>query len=476
MREKKKIKKIHFVGIKGVGMTPLAITAKEAGFSVSGSDIEDEFITSDSLKKAGIKPLIGFSRENVDNTDLVIATGAHGGLENIEVIEAKKREISVWTQGQAVGEFMRGEIFGRKFLGISIAGSHGKTTTAAMLATILKEGNLDPSFLIGTGNIPSLGNSGRFGKGKYFIAEADEYATEPKYDKTPKFLWQHPQISIFTNIEFDHPDIFTSLEEIVKDFFIFANQLPENGILIACGDDPQLRILLKEYKGQRVTFGFSPSNDYVIKKITVGEGKIFFWVNFQNTSLGEFCLNVSGEFNAVNALGAIIAALEIGLPIGIIKTSLLKFTGSKRRFEYVGKLTSGAFFFDDYAHHPTEIKKTLKAFRESFPKSKIVCIFQPHTYSRTRALFDDFVHSFMDADTVILTEIYPSLREKEDKTVSAKLLVDKITSIHKDVIYLSKLDNVIEYIDQKNYGEDVVIITMGAGDIYKIVQSLNLIS
>lgn len=470
----KKIKSIHFVGIKGVGIAPLAVIAKEAGFSVSGSDIEDEFITSDSLMNAKIKPLVGFSREHIQNKDLVITTGAHGGLENLEVIEAKKKMIPVWTQGQAVGEFMKGKIFDRESLGISVAGSHGKTTTTAILATILKEGNLDPSFLIGTGNIPSLSNSGHFGKGKYFIAEADEYATEPKYDKTPKFLWQHPQIAIFTNIEFDHPDIFTSIEQIRNDFLIFANQLPENGILIACGDDPQLKILLKEYKGRKITFGFSPNNDYVIKKITTVDTKTFFWVNAYDTSLGEFLLNVAGEFNAVNALGAVILAVEVGLPVEKIKTSLLKFTGSKRRFEYVGKLDSGALIFDDYAHHPTEIKKTLKAFRQSFSKSKIICIFQPHTYSRTKALFNDFIHSFTDADIIILTDIYPSLREKEDKTVSSKILADKVTSVHGNIIYLSKPDNVVEYIDQKHYGKDTVIVMMGAGDIYKISEKLKI--
>lgn len=468
----KKIKSIHFVGIKGVGIAPLAIIAKEAGFFVSGSDIEEEFITSESLMKAKIKPLVGFSREHIQNADLVIATGAHGGLENVEVLEAKKREIAVWTQGQAVGEFMKGEIFGRKFLGISVAGSHGKTTTTAILATILKEGNLDPSFLIGTGDTPSLSSSGHFGKGKYFIAEADEYATEPKYDKTSKFLWQYPQMAIFTNIEFDHPDIFTSLDQIRNNFQAFASQLPESGILIACGDDPQIKMLLYKYKGRKITFGFSPSNDYVIKKITTAEAKTFFWVNAYSTSLGEFSLNLSGEFNAINALGAIISAIELGLSIQKIKVGLQKFTGSKRRFEYIGKLTTGALVFDDYAHHPTEIKKTLKAFRQSFPKSKIVCIFQPHTYSRTKVLFDDFVHSFSDADAVILSDIYPSFREKEDKTVSSKLLVDKIVPIHKDVIYLPKSDNVVKYIDQKRYGEDVLIITMGAGDIYKITQNL----
>ena len=189
-----KIKKIHFVGVKGVGMAPLAIIAKEAGFIVSGCDIDQQFITDAPLRKAEITPTLGFHKEHVKDCDLVITTGAHGGFDNVEVIEAKQQGIPVWTQGEAGGKFMNGEIFKRTFEGISVAGCHGKTTTTAMIATILKETRLDPTFLIGTGNIPSLGSCGHFGKGRYFVAEADEYATEPKYDKTPKFLWQKPKI------------------------------------------------------------------------------------------------------------------------------------------------------------------------------------------------------------------------------------------------------------------------------------------
>ena len=177
-----KIKNIHFLGIKGVGMTPLAIIAKEAGFKVSGCDLDEEFITDAPLERAGIKSLVGFSEEHLLACDLLITTGAHGGFENIEVIKAKQLGIPVWTQGQAVGKFMDGELLKDVFEGISVAGSHGKTTTSAMIATILKENKQDPTFLIGTGDIPSLGSSGHFGKGKYFVAEADEYATEPKYD------------------------------------------------------------------------------------------------------------------------------------------------------------------------------------------------------------------------------------------------------------------------------------------------------
>src|SRR3990167_10544894 len=291
----RKIKSIHFVGIKGVGMTPLAIIAKEAEMKVTGSDIEEEFITDVSLKNAKIASLIGFSKENVKDADLVIATGAHGGFGNIEVLEAKRKGILVWTQGQAVGEYMKGNLFKREFIGISVAGSHGKTTTTAMIATILAENNLDPSFLIGTGSVPSLSNPGHFGHGKYFISEADEYATEPELDLTPKFLWQNPRIEVFTNIEFDHPDIYKSTDQMRKDFLKFAKKLPAQGILIAGGDNEQVKKLLGEYKGNKVTFGFSPVNDYVAEKVKYEDGKMFFWVSAKGTSLGEFCLNVVGE-------------------------------------------------------------------------------------------------------------------------------------------------------------------------------------
>src|SRR3989344_3951227 len=396
----RKIKSIHFVGLKGVGMTPLAIIAKEAGMKVTGSDIKEEFITDISLKNAGIAPFIGFSKENVKDADLVIATGAHGGLKNIEVLEAKKRGIPVWTQGQAVGEYMRGNLFKREFIGISVAGSHGKTTTTAMIATILAENNLDASFLIGTGSVPSLGAPGHFGKGKYFVAEADEYATEPESDLTPKFLWQNPKIEVFTNIEFDHPDIYKSVDEIREDFLRFANKIPKDGILIA--------------------------------------------------------------------------GVEVGLSLQNIKKAIGKYNGSKRRFEFIGRLKTGAKVFDDYAHHPTEIKKTLAAIRKNNSKSKIVCIFQPHTYSRTKALFSDFVTSFYDADTVILMTIYPSLREEKDPTVSSELLVQKISQTHKDALFLPDESSVVKYIDQKKYSENTIIITMGAGDVYKISEKLDL--
>ncbi len=435
-------------------MTPLAIIAKEAAIKVSGSDIADEFITDAPLKKAGILSLIGFSKVHVGDVDLVIATGAHGGFNNIEVLEAKKKNIKIMTQGEAVGVFMEGSIFERKFTGISVTGTHGKTTTTAMIATMLKANGKDPSFLIGTGNAVSLGAPGHYGKGDFFVAEADEYMTESSFDKTIKHMWQHPKIAVITNIEFDHPDAYKSLDETRERFLEFANQLPKDGVLITCGDDPQVKKLLLEYKGRRITYGFSRENDYVADNV------------LQDVKLGVF-----GEHNRLNALAAFVVGLEAGLSKEQIKKGLIVFKGSKRRSEFVGQLESGALVYDDYAHHPTEIKRTLKAFREKFPKAKIICIFQPHTYSRTKSLFEQFSNSFEDINVVILTNIYSSLREKPDPTVSMEKLAEKIGP---KALFIPKLSDVVKYINEQNFGKDIVLITMGAGDVYKINEKLKV--
>jgi UDP-N-acetylmuramate--alanine ligase len=467
-----KIKNIHLLGIKGVGMTPLAIIAKEAGFKVSGCDLDEEFITEPLLKKAGIEPLLGFSEDHLSTCDLLITTGAHGGFENIEAVRAKELEIPVWTQGQAVGKFMDGELLKNSFEGISVAGSHGKTTTSAMIATVLKENKQDPTFLIGTGDIPSLGSSGHLGKGKYFVAEADEYATEPKYDKTPKFLWQHPQIGVITNVEFDHPDLYSSMDQLREAFLNFAKNIKPSGALVVCIDDPETAKMIKQYSGKIITYGFSESADFSIKKVSVAPEKTFFWVKAKDTLLGEFSLNIAGEHNALNALAAIVVCLELGVSIDNIKKGLLAFRGTKRRSEFVGKTVLGALVYDDYAHHPTEIKNTLATFRKIYPNKKIVCIFQPHTYSRTKSLFEQFTSSFSFTNELILIDIFPSLREIADNTVSSKFLADRVSKIQKNVLYIAKLEGVIKYLNQKNFNDSYIIITMGAGDVYKIGKEL----
>ncbi len=468
---------LHFVGIKGVGMAPLAIIAKEAGFTVTGSDIEKEFITDVALKKAGIIPNVGFSPEYVGHPDLVITTGAHGGFDNVEVVDAKAKNIQVMTQGQAVGTFMDGEIFGKKFKGISVTGTHGKTTTTAMLTTILNESALDPSYIIGTGDVGSLSAPGHFGKGNYFVAEADEYMTEPNHDKTIKFMWQYPEFAIFTNIEYDHPDVYSSVDDVRDAFSKFSKQVSPTGALIACGDDREIQKILQSTDRKYITYGFHPTNDYILSRVSISGDQTFFWVESQGTTIGEFSIRVPGEHNALNALAAIIVSLELGLSIEKIKKGLHAFRGSKRRLEFLGELLSGARAYDDYAHHPTEIRKTLTTLRKQYPNKKILCIFQPHTYSRTKMLFNEFSKAFDNIDElfVVVTDIYASLREKPDDTVSGKKLVEAVSLSKKDVHYLPALSDVIEYINEKQLRSDTVLVTMGAGDVYTIHSKLQFV-
>ncbi|HVA96428.1 MAG TPA: UDP-N-acetylmuramate--L-alanine ligase [Candidatus Acidoferrales bacterium] len=470
-----KKKKVHFVGIKGTNMTPLAIIAKEAGFDVTGSDVDQEFITDAALKKAGIVPMVGFSSDHITDQTFVITTGAHGGYDNVEVQSAKMKHIPVMSAGEATGQFMSGSLFDKKFIGISVAGTHGKTTTTAMIATMLSENKLDPSYIIGTGNVGSLGAPGHYGKGRYFVSEADEYATEPNYDKRARFLWQHPTFTIITNIEHDHPDIYPTISAIREAFVTFAQKLPDKGLLIVCGDDPEVKQLLQGYEGRAMTYGFGKGNDYVLDRVTVSGEQTFFWVKSQGVPLGEFVIRVPGEHNALNALAAVILGLEIGLSIEKIRKGLLAYQGSKRRLEFIGDLRTGAKVYDDYAHHPTEIKTTLQTIRTQYPKKKIICIFQPHTYSRTKQLFNEFTTAFGSVDQVILTDIFASAREEVDPEVSSKHLAFALSNRHKSVLYLPSLTDVVQYISENKLRTDTILVTMGAGNVYTIHSELEFV-
>lgn len=467
-----KYKKIHFVGIKGVGMAPLAIIAKEAGCEVTGSDVADTYITDTILTKAGISPFVGFDVRRVQGADLVITTGAHGGLSNPEVIAAKEKNIPVWLQGQAVGEFMKGEVFERTLSGISVAGCHGKTTTTAMIATVLQEGRLDPSYIIGTGIVPSLGSSGHFGKGDYFVAEADEYATEPKKDHTAKFLWQHPRIAVITNIEFDHPDLYKDLDQVRKAYERFAYQVAEDGgLLVVNGDDPQVLQLLETYEGEVITFGLEKENDYVI--VPQSDGKFELTVEQEGWS-DKFSISLPGLHNIKNATVAVIIARELGIEKNAMQKGLSAFVGTKRRLEYHGQLSTGAILYDDYAHHPTEIKTTITALKEKYPDKEICLIFQPHTFSRTKLLFDEFIDSLGNADVVMLTNIYPSAREPFDETISSWHLSEALKKQGKTTIYIAEPSDMVQYVKQNldKFGSNMVLVTMGAGDIYQIAEDL----
>ncbi len=421
-----KIKRIYFVGIKGVAMASLAIWAQESGKVVAGSDVGEEFPTDEELKKSGIDVHEGFDEVHLlaFKPDLVIYTGAHGGRDNPQVVEAMKREISSLPHGKALGLAMEGK---RQ---ISVSGSHGKTTTSAMIATILTEATLDPSYAIGCGSIRGLGAAGHTGKGDWFVAEADEYVTDPGHDLTPRFLWQKPEVLVVTNIDYDHPDAYPDLAAVQKAFIKLQQQQQSLRITIINADDPASSVL--------------SGGEYVV---SFG----------RSTSLPGLALQVPGEHNVLNAAAAATACKAVGIGWETIKRGLERFGGTKRRLEKLGEV-GGAIIYDDYAHHPKEIEATIAAVRGQYPGRRVIVVFQPHTYSRTKVLLQGFCTALSKADVAIVTDIYASAREQETEQGLAEQLVqpDRFTPTEKEVA--QALQRIITPGD--------VVVFMGAGNIY----------
>lgn len=446
------MKRIHFVGIKGVAMAALAVWYKEAGCAVTGSDVAEEFPTDQVLAKARI-PVLSFDSKNITSTrpDFVIYTGAHGGRDNPEVAEAVALGIDVLPHGQALGSVMADK------KQISVAGSHGKTTTAAMIATILKKAEFDPSYAIGCGDIRGLGLSGHKGKNEIFVAEADEYVTDPNHDTTPRFLWQHPDILVVTNIDYDHPDAYASLADVQAAFVKLQEQ---SKISIVNGDDQASKVLWKN----AITYGFSPKAEFRVTDVRFGEERTFFTLEQNGMKLFDVTLKVPGKHNALNAVAAAIACKQLGLSLEQIAKGLLAFGGTKRRFESVGEI-GGIRVIDDYAHHPKEIMATLSAVREWYPHRRIIAVFQPHTYSRTKALLPEFAKAFRDAHMVLLTDIFSSARETDTLGMSGKTLVEETAKHHPNVFYAPDFPAVKKLLHEHMQQGDIIIF-MGAGSIY----------
>lgn len=460
-----KIKSIHFIGIKGVAMTALAIVAKERGIDVTGSDTEEEFPTDKTLHRFHIPHQKGFATGHLpEKVDLVIYTGAHQGSQNIEVREASKRQVPLLPHGKALGLFMQGK------RGISVAGSHGKTTTSAMLAHVLTKLGKDPSFAIGCGEILSLKTSGHAGAGELFVAEGDEYVTDPTNDKTPRFMWQKPELLVITNIDFDHPDVYPDLVAIQEAFVLFTDNVTSGGAVIINADDTNTTRLTSRIRKRMITYGNSPLAQFRYTDMTYTEGKTRFTVSYQSKYLGEFSLKVPGAHNVANTTAVIATLMNLGLDPEKIAKSLTTFSGTKRRFELVVDI-NGKLFYDDYAHHPAEIAATLKAVREWYPKRRIIAVFQPHTYSRTKALLDGFAGSFSDADTVLLTEIYASAREQPIPGVSGQTVFQAAQKHHTDVFFAPKREDVLQYLRENTRANDL-ILTMGAGDIFTWISEI----
>ncbi|MBI5613826.1 UDP-N-acetylmuramate--L-alanine ligase [Candidatus Gottesmanbacteria bacterium] len=456
-----KAQDVYFVGIKGVAMTALALYLRAKGVRVSGSDVKDRFPTDEMLLKFHIPVLEGFTSEHIDSLkkiDLLIYTGAHDGQNNSEVLEAQRLGIPILPHGKALGLCMESS------KQISVGGSHGKTTTSAMIATVLSLAKKSPSYAIGCGEIFPLNAPGTYGKGEWFVAEADEYATDPKYDKTPRFLFQHPDIFAVTNIDYDHPDIYADIASVQKAFVSMKSNLRGLSTLVVNADDPKSVCLRQDQNGTIVTFGTGVGSDYQILDTTFLEGETEFMLLCPEGTKHMFRLKIPGIHNVLNAVCAVAVLRLCGLTWKEIYQGLLKFHGTKRRFEYIGSIGK-CIFYDDYAHHPNEILATLSGARKWYPDRKIYCIFQAHTYTRTKALLSQFARAFSDADSLVLVDIYASAREIQNDGMTGEILARECKKHHKDVHFVRNENGVLSFLSTIS-DEKAVFIFMGAGDIY----------
>ena len=459
-------KRVHMIGVKGVGMAALAEVLVKNGFMVSGSDAKEDFITAGALKRFNI-PIAEFSAENVKNAGAVIRSNAYNS-DNIEVRAAQDLNIPIFSYPEVVAELFNAHY------GIAVAGSHGKTTTTAMLAHILKSAEKNITAIVGS-TVLDWGSgaiSGDLAKpDALFVLEADEYKEA--------FLNYRPRGAIITNIDYDHPDYYKTESDYENGFVKFIAQVPENGFLVINADDARLKELARNAKAKVIE---TRAGDFSLPDLRLA-GKPHTKSDANPTyhqrlkakpfrSRTDVYQKIStdfvwGEHNRSNAALAYRAALELGVSETEAKTALANFKGTARRMELVGE-SNGAAIYDDYAHHPSEIRATLKAMREKYPAKKIVAVFQPHTYSRTKALFGDFTGAFNDADEVILTDVFSSAREQKDESVNISDMAAAIEGNGKKITFIiNKTDipaRLKEYLNPSN-----IIITMGAGDIYKFV-------
>lgn len=452
----KKCNKIHFIGINGIGMSGIAKVLLGMGFSVSGSDLSSTARTR-KLEELGARITQGHNMDNIDDVDLVVVSSAIPE-DNVELVAAKKKNITIWQRAKMLGEIMNIKE------GIAVAGAHGKTTTTSMASYLLERNGFDPTIIIG-GELNDIGGNAKLGKGRFVVAEADE--------SDGSLLYLKPKYTIVTNIESDHLDFYGGLDKIIETFRVYLNNLSEDGLAILCKDNPNIDELLPQITSKYLTYGLEKEVDVQGVDVQLkGRGSLFN-VKYLGRKYGPFQLSVPGIHNVYNSLAVIGLGFQLGLADSEIADALVDFRGVQRRFQLLGEV-NGIQVIDDYAHHPTEIAATLKAAKQ-LDFEKVICIFQPHRYTRTKFLKDEFTNAFSDADTLIITDIY-SAGEKPIPGVSAELLVEGIKkNCGKEVIYLPKQDDIVTCI-AKYAKPGNLILTMGAGNIYmvgeKIVRAL----
>jgi UDP-N-acetylmuramate--alanine ligase len=448
-----KAQRVHFIGIGGIGMSGIAEILLTLGYAVSGSDLRQSSIT-DRLVGLGATVFEGHAAVNVVGSGVVVTSSAVNE-QNPEVLEARHRKIPVIQRAEMLAELMR-----LKY-GIAIAGMHGKTTTTSMIATVLAAGGLDPTVVVG-GRVDALGSNARLGKSQYLVAEADE--------SDRSFLKLSPILSVVTNLDREHMDCYRDMRDVRRTFLEFMERVPFYGVVVGCNDDPVLRRLLPRVHRRVTTYGTCTGSDFLIQPGSVSAGGkhspiVRFQVAYKEKTLGEFTLHVPGAHNVLNATAAIAVGTALDIPVNQIRSGLDSFRGVDRRFQLKGN-AAGVGVIDDYGHHPTEIRATLAAARQCGFR-RVHVIFQPHRFSRTRDLMDEFATAFTDADTLCLLDIYPA-SEKPIDGITAQALASRIIKAGKPVVeYAPSFSDAVASVAAQAQAGDMVL-TLGAGSVSQL--------
>jgi UDP-N-acetylmuramate--alanine ligase len=445
----KKIQHIHFVGIGGSGMSGIAEVLINLGYKVSGSDLKETEVTQ-RLASLGGAIFIGHKPEQVGDAHVVVTSSAVL-QDNPEVIQAKKLKIPVIPRAEMLAELMR-----LKYA-VTIAGCHGKTVTTSLVSMVLAEGGLDPTVVIG-GRLKNIGSSAKLGRGEFMVAEADE--------SDGSFLKLTPTIALITNIDDDHLDYYKTLDNIKNAFVQFVNRVPFYGSIILCGEDQNIKSIIPQITRKYYTYGRGKNYDFYVENVTYEGMHSEYDFYFSGRNLGRLRLNFPGAHNVLNSLGAAAVGVELGIEFEKIRKAFLDFTGVSRRLE-IKVVKNDIMFMDDYGHHPTEIRATLEAIKSIWPERRLLVIFQPHRYTRTRDLAEKFGPSFACASRVWLTDIY-SAGEKPIPGISSSLILESFPpEKRKDVKLISDREALIEEVVKTLRSKDV-LLTLGAGDVYKI--------
>lgn len=454
MRPFGKARQIHFVGIGGIGMSGIAELLLNLGYTVTGSDLKDTPVTR-RLKELGGRIYTGHRKENIEGADVVVYSSAVSA-ENAEVIESRERAIPVIPRAEMLAELMR-----LKY-GISIAGAHGKTTTTTMIASILTTGRLDPTIVIG-GRLDIWGGSNaKLGQGLFLVAESDE--------SDGSFMLLSPTIAVVTNIDYEHMDYYRDMDALRKAFVDFINKIPFYGLAVVCLDNEEIQSIIPRLRKRCFTYGLSSQADLRARDVQKGKLQVGFEVLLHGKSLGRVIVGMPGDHNVLNALAAIAVGLELDVPLGEIRKGLQNLGGLARRFQIKGE-RSGVTVVDDYGHHPTEIMATLSAARGCWPEQRLIVVFQPHRYSRTRLLYDRFVISFNHADVLLVAPLY-SAGEPPLEGVNAEWLCRGIKDHgHKEVVVCEGHEHILDVLQTTVRPGDVVL-TLGAGDVYHVGEEL----